>query len=325
MSDANNITPSQLRDLVESAIRAPSSHNTQPWRFRIAGKQISLLADRTRALPVNDPDDRELTISCGCALMNLRIAAAHMGLNAMIQVMPGAENEDLLAVVDLEGDAPGDHDLGELFDFIPERRTYRGRFADQALPTGVLAALSNAVEQEGARLHVIRDGEQRQAVVDLVSQGDALLWDNPSWRRELAMWMHPRRRGDGLAVPGLIAPLARAVVRSFDMGNGVAIKDQRLAEASPVLAVLGSHRDTPAQWLATGQALQRLLLTACRYHMQASFLNQPIQVAALRPKLHQLIPHAGLPQLMLRLGVAEEASPPTPRRDLTRVIDEEHE
>ena len=38
-----------------------------------APETVELLADRTRALPVNDPQDRELTISCGCALFNLRV------------------------------------------------------------------------------------------------------------------------------------------------------------------------------------------------------------------------------------------------------------
>ena len=64
------------RRLLEAAVQAPSSHNTQPWLFRVEDGAVHLLADRTRALPVNDPDDRELTISCGCALLNLRVAAA---------------------------------------------------------------------------------------------------------------------------------------------------------------------------------------------------------------------------------------------------------
>lgn len=62
--------------MLARAIRAPSSHNTQPWLFDCRDERIDLLADRTRALPANDPEDRELTISCGCALMTLRVAAA---------------------------------------------------------------------------------------------------------------------------------------------------------------------------------------------------------------------------------------------------------
>jgi hypothetical protein len=110
---------------------------------------------------------------------------------------------------------------------------------------------------------VLEDEHTRHEVAQFVAEGDAIQWANPSWRRELAAWMHPSRRGDGLTVPWLVAPVAQVVVRTFDMGNGVAAKDAELAEASPMLAVLGTERDEPADWLAAGQALQRLLVNAC--------------------------------------------------------------
>jgi nitroreductase len=74
--------------LVGKAVLAPSSHNTQPWFFLLGKPHIDLLADRTRALPVNDPEDRELTISCGCALMNLLLAAAASGHQVENRLLP---------------------------------------------------------------------------------------------------------------------------------------------------------------------------------------------------------------------------------------------
>lgn len=73
------IISQRIQKILKGAILAPSSHNTQPWLFEVGHSCIRLYADRTRALPVNDPDDRELVISCGCALMNLRVAAAREG------------------------------------------------------------------------------------------------------------------------------------------------------------------------------------------------------------------------------------------------------
>lgn len=74
---------------------APSSHNTQPWRFCTSGDRVELYADRTRALPFNDPEDRELTISCGCALMNTRVAAAEAGLAMSAEVLPSPDEGNL--------------------------------------------------------------------------------------------------------------------------------------------------------------------------------------------------------------------------------------
>lgn len=314
-----HLSISQQQALVQSATLAPSSHNTQPWLFKLKGPVIELLADRTRALPVNDPDDRELTISCGCALFNLRVAAAVAGLQAEVEPWPDVADTDLLARVHLSptGAPPADAALQAA---MSERRTYRERFAPTAIDPMALRSLVDAVHLEAASLAVLDTDEQRLGAAALVAEGDAMLWANPSWRRELAAWMHPRRRGDGLTLPALAIPVAQMVVRTFDMGHGVAAKDRQLADESPVLAVLTTEGDRPRDWLAAGQALQRLLLQGMQLGLQASYLNQPVQVAALRPKLQQLTGRPGYAQLLLRMGTPAQGKPAAPRRPLADVL-----
>lgn len=306
--------------LIAQAAQAPSSHNTQPWLFRTGDRHIDLLADRTRALPVNDPDDRELAISCGCALMNLRIAALDGNLQPSVQLLPASEDPDWLARLTLTERSGSPSPEAALCDFIEQRRTYRKRFEDRQVDRPALEPLIAAAGLEGAWLHPLLTDEARHQAAVLVTEGDAAQWANPSWRRELAAWMHPRRRGDGLTVPDLARPVAQLVVRSFDMGGGVGARDRELAEASPLLAVLGTEGDHPRDWLLAGQALQRVLLVACSNGLQASYLNQPIQVAALRPKLQNLV-GGGFPQILLRLGYPTALVPPSPRRSLTDLID----
>lgn len=310
----------QIRSLVSYAILAPSSHNTQPWRFDIAEGAVSLFADRTRALPANDPDDRELTISCGCALMNLRVAAAHEGIGVSVDLSPATDDDNRLAVVSFQPDGSVSPSEAGLFPSIEARRTYRKRFARWEVPEITLDALIAAASEYGCGLELLESAEQRHQAAALVSEGDATQWADADWRQELAHWMHPRRQGDGLTVPGLVAPFAQAVVRTFDMGNGVGAKDHQLADESPILAVLGTADDTRADWLAAGQALQRVLLAAHVHGLQASYLNQPIQVAALRPKLQNLLSQSGAPQILLRIGYPEKDIPAAPRRPLEDVL-----
>ncbi|HMN75048.1 MAG TPA: nitroreductase [Burkholderiaceae bacterium] len=314
----NRSAAPDLQALVRAASLAPSSHNTQPWLFRLRGWSIELLADRIRALPVNDPQDRELTISCGCALLNFRIAAAAAGLQAEVEVLADASHDDLLARVHLARASAPLADA-ELASAIAERRTCRERFAATAVDARILQSLVQAAASEGATLTLLERSEQRLGAAALVAEGDAVLWANPSWRRELAAWMHPRRRGDGLTLPALAVPLAQAVVRTFDMGGGVAASDRQLADESPVLAVLSTEGDSARDWLAAGQALQRLLLLGVRQGVQASHLNQPVQVAALRPRLQELAGCAGPAQLLLRIGVPARALPAAPRRPLWEI------
>jgi hypothetical protein len=309
----------RLETLLEAAILAPSSHNTQPWIFEASNGRISLFADRTRALPANDPDDRELAISCGAALFNLRVAAANEGIESKVSLLPKPDDDDLLAVIDTHGGPPVLEQVAELYAEIPKRRTYRKCFASKHIRESILVELAEVAEHEGAWLEVIFDAAMRQQTVKLIAKGDAIQWADRTWRRELAAWLHPRCRGDGLAVSGFVAPAARAVVRAFDMGNGVGAKDRKLAEESPVLAVLGTRGDSPSYWLEAGQALERVLLTACRAGLQASYLNQPIQIASLRPSLQQTVASDGFPQILLRLGFPRENFPAAPRRRLDAV------
>lgn len=319
--ELNTLDIESIRALVACAVLAPSSHNTQPWRFQITADSVSLFADRTRALRVNDAQDRELTISCGCALMNLRIAAAHNGLSTAYAVTPDPGNEDLLAVVSLKKAAGTPLPEAGLFSAIEGRRTYRKPFESRDVPNALLTALADTAAEEGAWLHLFSSEEERRAVAALVADGDAIQWGDPRWRRELAGWMRPRRRGDGLGVPGIIAPIIRTAVRSFDMGKRVGKKDGALAATAPVLAVLGTANDGVKDWMNAGQALEQVLLKAQAAGLQASFLNQPVEVASLRPKLRQFLGRTGFPQILFRLGFPSEQIPAAPRRRPDEVID----
>lgn len=315
----NGSSQDVLMELLQAAIQAPSSHNTQPWLFRLYDDAIDLYADRTRALPVNDPDDRELTISCGCALLNLRIAAASSGYDVNVTLLPDWSNPDLLARISISPAALPIED-GLLEPFIVQRRTYRARFNDQAVPQATIEKLQHAADTEKCDFQIISSEQQRRTLVQLISEGDAVQWANPSWRRELASWMHPRHEGDGIITPALSAPITHMIVRSFDMGSGVAAKNQELADGSPLLAIISSPGESVKDWLSAGQALQRVLLTAVQQGLQASYLNQAIQVAMLRTKLQHLLRKPHFPQILIRLGFPQKTITQSPRRALKDII-----
>ncbi|MFI9654378.1 nitroreductase family protein [Guyparkeria sp. GHLCS8-2] len=309
----------RVRGLIENAAAAPSSHNTQPWHFRIETNGVSIHADTERRLPVNDPADRELTISCGCALMNLRVAAAAAGQAYRLELLPEGEGAACLARVTWqEGDA--DAEEASLGSVLARRRTYRKQFAPSTVPREASEALEAMAEREGAWLQVIESGEPRWEVARLVAEGDASQWRDPRWREELADWMRPVRQRDGLSVPALLAPVVRAVVRKFDMSRRVGKHDRELTENAPLLVALGTEGDGRRDWLKAGLALERVLLAACQVGMQASYLNQPIQVSSLRDQLHTVLNRPGHPQVLLRLGYPPGELPATPRRPLADLM-----
>jgi nitroreductase len=320
------MSPSEhLQDLVEAAAAAPSSHNTQPWLFSFDDPTVRVWADRTRALPVNDPRDRELTISCGAALENLVLAATARGLAPSVRLKPSETEPDLLAEVLLsEGPAAiGDEPLAAA---INGRRTVRTAFREGTPdPSHLRSVLAEAETQSGV-VAVEVATEQRTALADLASEGDRRQFDDPRWRRELAAWMHPRRSGDGLPVSAVAGPFTRLVVSTFDLGSSTAKKDHELALEAPALVVLGTERDGPSDWLRAGRALERLLLRAAALGYQAGYLNQPCQVDDLRAPLGELLLADGVsPQIVLRLGIAESAPQVKRRRAVEDMIVDDDE
>ena len=309
---------STLISLVEAAVRAPSSHNTQPWLFRVQGQLIELFADRTRALPVNDPFDRELTVSCGAALFGLRVAAAERGLATTIERLPDPSAPDCLARVRVaEGEL--ERDLARLRPAIGLRRTSRTAFLDDALDPELVPTLRAAATAEGAHLDLF-EGEAREVAIALVGEGDRRLFDNPHWRRELASWLHPSRSHDGLATSGLQLPIAKFVVRHVDIGNQMSKQDEKLARDAPLLALLYTDGDEPIDWLRAGEALHRVLLEATARGVQAGYMNQPCQVAELRAHMTKAVGGQAAPQVMLRLGRPDGPLAASPRRAIDDVV-----
>jgi hypothetical protein len=310
-------SPETIREIVSAAMAAPSSHNTQPWLFRPTAKGLDLLADRTRGLPVNDPYDRELTISCGAALHNLEVAAHHLGLSPETALLPDPADHDLLATISFTGGPSSAVAIPDGFDALTQRRTTRGPLTAPDEPgalTGLVAPSTHGVTFTAIERH------QRDQIAELVADGDRAQFADPRWRRELASWMHPRRRGDGLVVPEVVGLATRVAVSAFDLGKTTAGKDADLAHGAPLLILVTTEADDPETWLRTGQALQRFLLAAARLGLAVGYLNQPCQVPEIRTRLQQVAPTPGFPQLLLRVGTAPDQGRATPRRPIDDVL-----
>ncbi len=317
----------KARFAVRYAILAPSSHNTQPWRFIANGEELLICADRTRCLSHIDPFDRELIISCGAALLNLRVALAHFDVPAAIRAFPQSSDPDIVARITFPEFGSKLQDLADLFDAITRRATNRSPFIDEDIPDTIVEDLKSAACLEGVDVASARVLAEREIIAALSAEADRRQFNDPQFRRELASWIHPSRRNDGMpaASQGMAAltdfetPIVAMAIRTFDLGNGVAAAHEQLARGSPLLLVLSTPMDNNEAWLATGLGLQRLLLVAAKLGYSASFLNQSTELTDIRGRLATELSIIGYPQLVLRVG----RGPPvmhSPRRDVSEVL-----
>lgn len=317
----------RLHFCLRYAVLAPSSHNSQPWRFTVDDGGIVLLADRTRSLAVVDPYDRELVMSCGAALFNLRAALAHFGIPHAIEVFPVKADPDVVARIAPDARGHLDPALARLLAAIPMRATNRAAFSPIELPQKVVDLLCEAAEAEGVALRAVVALEARKRVAGLIARADVAQFEDARFRRELASWIHSTRERDGmpafaLGVPRLMDIEHRIVgmaIRTFDLGDGVAAANADLAAHSPLLLCFSTPQDDAPSWLFAGQALERVLLSARLEGYEASYLNQPVEVPELRAELRDLLATERHPQLLIRVGRGA-AAPHSRRRPLADVL-----
>lgn len=317
--------------LLNYALLAPSEYNTQPWMFKIHGSVLEFYADYSRSLPVVDPDGRELLISCGAAYANLRVAIHHFGLRVLSDCFINNDTPALLAHMTISGRGETSPEVQRLFAAIPQRHTNRQVFEERTIPNDVITRLQWVTGKEGTWLKVIQDEQTRKVITDLIVAGDRTQWANKRFRDELAAWVHAQKadKPDGLPAyahaRGSFHDRTNAfVIRTFDLWREEAARDRQLTAGAPLLAVLGTFSDTPDDWFAAGVACQMALLEICASGLQASFVNQPIEIPTLRDWLRHALDTHDAPQLVLRIGYGIPAHP-TPRRSVRDVLVEETE
>jgi nitroreductase len=316
----------KFKFFINYAILAPSGHNTQPWLFKINDDNIEVIADRTRALPVIDPDDKELIISCGAAIENMSIAMKYFGFKPEIFLMPDSGDNDLLARVKITiGYTPTEEEK-KFFKAITKRRTNRRPFAEQMIDEILLNDFENLAMKEHTNFVIIKDEDTKKEILKLIEKGDRIQCENKSFCRELAQWIHPNRTNSKDGIPGyaygmndLLSYAQPFFIGNLEWGSIQAGRDRNLVKGSPLLTVLECNEDNQTDWLYTGMSLTEILLKACSEGIAASYLNQPIEVNELNLEIRKLLGLKGIPQLIFRMGYGKEVKP-TPRRKVEEVI-----
>jgi hypothetical protein len=297
------------RELIAMAARAPSVHNTQPWRFRVTGSAVELYCDPARKLRV-DPAGREMLISCGAALFGLRLAIRSLGYLPEVKLLPDPVPMRLLARVSLGAAVPVTDAERQIIEAVPHRHTHRGRFLPGSLPPGLLAGLQHDALAEGATLALVSSGLAYQRLATVAAVAASRLDLDSRARAEVRRWTRAVASQARDGVPAQAFPVQavrdarRLQQRDFDLGRSLG----RLPAAGPpppVTAVLITSGDSRTDWLRAGQALHRLLLHAASRWVFASLYSQPLEMAATRALIRERLALPGAPQMLLQLGRAD--------------------
>lgn len=320
MKGAETLSKQKIASLLGPAVAAPSTHNTQPWIFRVRGRAVRFEADFSRWLKIADPEKRELFLSAGAALENFLVALEHEGVGYRLRFPGAAEGAELAATVELLAGGRKSAKLRDaaLFEAIPKRMTDRKAYRPSPLAPEHLAALRGCVHEEGLRVEY-RDDPRILTVVDEYMQlADAIQFADPAYREELSFWI-----GQGVyGTPWLMSKLGQLAVSQVHFGKLAARRNREALQGAPLFAVICAARDDRESLVKGGQALERVWLRATALGIGMQPMSQIVEVPALRAQLASLLGAQGwLPLQPFRLGYADLKGKKTPRRaasELTR-------
>jgi nitroreductase len=315
--------------VIELACRAPSVHNTQPWRWRVVDDAaIELYADRRRQLQVSDPSGRNLAISCGAAIHHGFVAAQALALTAVVELMPLRGDENLLARISLTS-GTRTNEAVETLQALEERCTDRRRFTSWPVPDSRLDLLAKAASGWGAHVFPIIDVTARFRAERLVESAMSVQAADPRYAEEQLTWIG-RSRVDGIPIAHAMPPAhGRPSARSNRFASGSeassAAEAARVVESSDGLVAICSAADDQLSWLEAGEALSALWLQATRDGFSIVPLSQAIEVDETRKALHQdVFDGTARPQILVRVGwleVARTSLSRTPRRPVAEVLE----
>ena len=310
---------SDLKRAAAAAIRAPSLHNSQPWRFRLRAGAIEVLADPARQLAIADGGGWAVRIACGAATLNARLALAANGTPADVVLRPDSKEPHLIARLSPGAERPPTYAEQDLFTAIPRRFSNRQPFWPDPVPAEVRARLIDAARAEYGWLDLLIGMTALSGFAEIAQSADRVLRRDPQYQSELFGWIHADAAPDGVPVSA-----GGPAGESYDLLPQRPFGERRRApvrdfEPEPMVAILGSAGDLPTDQIVAGQALQRVLLTATDSGMASSMISQPIEVPAARDQLRRALGRSGTPQMAVRIGYGQPGSL-TPRLDVGYVV-----
>ncbi len=316
-----------IEKLIEYAAKAPSGHNTQPWKFAYYKNIIKIFPDYDRSLSVVDEDNHALFISLGCAVENLIIAAGHFGYLAKVDYFPSHENSECIRVRLEEGTIDPDN---RLFEAIDKRQSTRSHYNGHNIPAEDVNTLLGTLHYEGVKSLIFNRKQEIIPLIEFVRQGSSRQFSNKAFKNELLSWIRFNAKeaevtGDGLhsavmgspAVPPWLGKLMIALLTP----SGEAKRAEKLIKSSAALMIFIAETNDKRNWINLGRTFERVALTATSLGIKHSHLNMPCEEIEIRNKLARYL---GLlkkqqPLLLIRLGYSD-FMPYSFRRPLNQII-----
>lgn len=311
-----------IKCILRYGILAPSTHNSQPWLFRIKENSVEIYSNSLIHIKEADPKGRDLYISLGCVIENIVIAARYFGMFKNIAYRIG-ELPGLVAEIFFIESGAKNLMYQDIFETIVTRVTARGMFTSAEIPPRIfedLSTLSNEYGEGGLEMRCITQKKEIERIASLTAEGLKIAYRSKSFRKEMSQWVHNSftRKKDGipgysLKIPFIVSFIFPYLVRIFDIGKKLAHLNYISLASAPAIVVLSSSVETKERWLETGRLAERLMLELQSKGFQTSIFVASIEMGELYKEVQKVLGTTAIPNFLCAVGKIGGSFRPTPR------------
>ncbi len=311
----------KIQFLLEYAILAPSTHNTQPWIFHIDAHSLFITPDPERILPVSDPTKREMYISLGAALENVLIAAGRFDLSTNVSFIE--KNGDCMIRVDFDNKKVSY--LPELFNQIEMRFTDRSFFAAHKIQPSVLAEIRKLSIDSQCSLYFVDDEKSKGALAKELASASRNIMKNAAFRKELAFWIRNNftklHDGFSIGLPDIQSLLAPFLMHEFNLESPTEeSREALMLRHSSGIVVIATKTDVVSDWIKAGQLYERVVLLLGTRGVHHSIHAAMIEENNARKTLATMLGTLEKPQVFLRIGYSKMPITHSPRRNVKETL-----
>lgn len=314
----------KIRFILGYAILAPSTHNSQPWLFKIENNSCRIYYDKKLLLPEADPKQRDLYISIGCMMENLIMAGSYFGIFKEFRYIL---EDNFIAEVFFEETGRGNTDLEYLVDTIPERVNARGVFEQRPVAEGIQAQMLSLNKNGNIKIDFVTGKEKINKLALLTVEGLKFAYRRTSFRKEMYRWIHSSISADRQGMPGyslripfILSFIIPTLVRFFNISPLLAKLNYKSISSAPLICVLSSKESTPLMWLETGRLAERFMLQLNSQNVRTSIFVASIEMGNLYEKVQETIALNLTPQFLFCAGYMKHVQEHSPRHPLYKKI-----
>jgi len=307
----------QILFLLEFAILAPSTHNIQPWQFRVLENSCDILLDPGSMLPHGDSEKRYAHIGIGATLEHIMIAGLLFSMNPNVVFFP---EDGVVARVVFRDGMRISNDKATLLNAMKKRVNIRGKFQKKRISKEILGELEQCSVFKAGTFYFVTDQRKVDKLAELTARGLRRAHRDKAFRQEMAQKINHNLSPKRIGIPGytMNMPLLFSFILPYllyhrDISKVLAKLNRMSVASAPLVCVVTSKKHDHASWVEIGMVAERVMLMAVSHGLTHSIYVASTEFDDLRGELQNILETEEFPDFFFCLGYMNRTMKHSPR------------